>query len=311
MMPNPTISIAMPFFNGARTLSLAIRSMLQQSFEDFELLLCDDGSTDNSAEVIRSFKDLRVIFWSDGRRRRLAARLNECIDRARGQYLARMDADDVAFPDRLAVQLRTLQQNPELDLCGGPAIVFGESGTPLWQFTPAPQHAGIVAHPARGFPLWHPTWMGRIEWFRTWRYEETALLAQDQELLLRSYRQSRFANVTETVLGYRQERVSLKKLARYKVLWSRYVFHHEGHTMSAVDKTRFLLVQGARLAANCIAAVGGPTRALGRQGASSLTDAERIAWQRVWNSVSEPDSSAFGSSLLPDPATGFLQAGGD
>ena len=84
-MPNPTISIAMPFFNGARTLDRAIRSMLQQSFEDFELLLCDDGSSDNSAEVVRSFKDPRIVFWSDGGRRRLAARLNECIDRARGQ----------------------------------------------------------------------------------------------------------------------------------------------------------------------------------------------------------------------------------
>ena len=308
-MPNPTISIAMPFLNGARTLGRAIRSILQQSFEDFELLLCDDGSNDNSADVVRSFKDPRVIFWSDGNRRRLAARLNECIDRARGQYLARMDADDIAFPHRLQVQLRTLTQHPEIDLCGGPALVFGENGAPLWQFTPPAAHEGIVAHPARGFPLWHPTWMGKAEWFRKWRYEETALLAQDQELLLRSYRQSRFANVTETVLGYRQERVSLKKLARYKVLWSRYVFHHEGETMGVGEKLGFLMVQGARLAANSVAAIGGPSRVLGRQGASPLSEGQRSGWQRVWNSVSDPDDNASGSSLVPEPATEFLQAG--
>lgn len=310
-MPNPTISIAMPFFNGARTLGRAIRSMLQQSFEDFELLLCDDGSSDHSADVVRSFRDPRIVYWSDGDRRRLAARLNECIDRARGRYLARMDADDVSFPQRLEAQLRTLEQQQEIDLCGGPALVFGEKGTPLWQFTPPAAHAGIVAHPARGFPLWHPTWMGRVEWFRKWRYEETALLAQDQELLLRSYRQSRFANVTDTVLGYRQERVSLKKLARYKVLWSRYVFHHEGEAMSAGGKLGFLLVQGARLGANCVAAIGGPARVLGRQGASPLSDAQRSAWERVWNNVSDVETAASESPLMAGSATEFLKAGGD
>lgn len=310
-MPSPTISIAMPFFNGGRTLGPAIRSILHQSFEDFELLLCDDGSNDNSAEIVRSFRDPRIVYWSDGSRRRLAARLNECIDRARGRYLARMDADDVAFPQRFEMQLRMLEQHPEIDLCGGPALVFGESGAPLWKFTPPADHAGIIAHPARGFPLWHPTWMGRVEWFREWRYEETALLAQDQELLLRSYRQSRFANVNETVLGYRQERVSLKKLARYKVLWSRYVFHHEGRTMRAGDKLAFLSIQAARLAANCAAAMGGPARSLGRQGASPLTGAQRSEWERVWNSISEPVDSASEASLIPGPAAEFLEAGGD
>src|SRR6201989_3102104 len=104
-MANPIISIAMPFFNSCGTLALAIRSMLQQSFEDFELLLCDDGSSDGSLDIARGFKDPRVIVWSDGNRRRLAARLNECIDCSRGFYLARMDADDVAFPARLPLQL--------------------------------------------------------------------------------------------------------------------------------------------------------------------------------------------------------------
>ncbi len=84
-MPNPVITIAMPFYNSAATLELSVRSLLNQSYDNFELLLCDDGSDDQGLAIARSFDDPRVICWSDGQRRRLAARLNECIDRARGQ----------------------------------------------------------------------------------------------------------------------------------------------------------------------------------------------------------------------------------
>jgi glycosyltransferase involved in cell wall biosynthesis len=149
--------------------------------------------------------------------------LNECIDRARGLYLARMDADDVAYPDRLARQLAFLVDHAEVDLCSAGAMVFGKGGRPLWRFRPAGEHARITRSPFRGFPLWHPVWMGRIEWFRRWRYEESAWLAQDQELLLRSYRSSRFANLPQVLLGYRRERASLKKLLRYKLLLIKYV----------------------------------------------------------------------------------------
>ena len=110
-MSNPVITIAMPFYNSAATLELSIRSLLNQSYGDFELLLCDDGSDDQGLAIARSFDDPRVICWSDGRRLRLAARLNECIDRARGLYLARMDADDIAYPDRLRQQLDFLSDS--------------------------------------------------------------------------------------------------------------------------------------------------------------------------------------------------------
>jgi glycosyltransferase involved in cell wall biosynthesis len=292
----------MPFFNSRSTLELAIRSMLQQSFEDFELLLCDDGSTDDSLEIARSFKDPRIITWRDGERRRLAARLNECIDRARGAYLARMDADDVAFPDRLATQLRFLEQRRKVDLCGGQALVFGAKGSALWRFTPPVRHRGIVLHPFRGFPMWHPAWMGKTEWFRRWRYKETALLGQDQELLLRSYKHSCFANVPEIVLGYRQEHVSLKKLARYKLLWTKFVFDQEGESMPIHRRLAFIMIQIVRLGANCIATVGGPTRRLGRQGAEPPTAEEREAWKALWSGLRATVSAS--SEFVPPETFG-------
>src|SRR6202789_3897233 len=104
-MTDPVITIAMPFFNSAATLELAIRSLLNQSYGDFELLLCDDGSDDQGLAIAQSFHDPRLICWSDGRRLRLAARLNGCIERAQGRYLARMEAQEMSYPHRVGREM--------------------------------------------------------------------------------------------------------------------------------------------------------------------------------------------------------------
>jgi glycosyltransferase involved in cell wall biosynthesis len=302
-MSNPVVTIAMPFFNSAATLELAIRSLLHQSYGDFELLLCDDGSDDHGLAIARSFDDPRLICWSDGQRRRLAARLNECIDRARGLYLARMDADDVAYPDRLARQLAFLVDHAEVDLCSGGAMVFGKAGRPLWRFRPAREHAKITRSPFRGFPLWHPVWMGHIEWFRRWRYKESAWLAQDQELLLRSYRSSRFANLPQVLLGYRRERTSLKKLLRYKLLHIKYVCDQPDGGPGGWQKAQLWMVSAARFAANCVDVLGGSERRLGHQDAEVPSAAEIAEWRSLWIVLSTwyggPNSETFlPSSLL-------------
>jgi glycosyltransferase involved in cell wall biosynthesis len=302
-MTNPVITIAMPFFNSAATLELAIRSLLNQTYGDFELLLCDDGSDDQGLTIAHSFRDPRVICWSDGRRLRLAARLNECIDRARGRYLARMDADDVAYPDRLERQMAFLVAHPEIDLCAAGAMVFGKYGRPLWRFNPAAGHAAITRSPFLGFPLWHPLWMGHIEWFRRWRYDDTAWLAQDQELLLRSYRISRFANLPHVLLGYRRERITLKKLLRYKLLHIKYVCQQPGVAPGAWQKLQLLAISLARFAANCAAVSAGFEHRMGHQAAQAATQAELEEWRCLWNLLAawygRPSSETFlPSSLL-------------
>jgi glycosyltransferase involved in cell wall biosynthesis len=302
-MRNPVVTVAMPFYNSAATLELAIRSLLHQSYGDFELLLCDDGSDDNGLAIARTFRDPRLICWGDGQRRRLAARLNECIDRARGLYLARMDADDIAYPDRLARQLAFLVDHAEVDLCSAGAMVFGKGGRPLWRFRPAGEHARIIRSPFRGFPLWHPAWMGRIEWFRRWRYDESAWLAQDQELLLRSYRSSRFANLPQVLLGYRRERASLKKLLRYKLLLIKYVCDQPGGGPGGWQKTQLLMVSAARFAVNCVALLGGSEQRVGHQDAEVPSAAEIAEWRSLWTLLSTwyggPSSETFlPSSLL-------------
>jgi glycosyltransferase involved in cell wall biosynthesis len=298
-MPDPIITIAMPFYNSAATLELSIRSLLNQSYSDFELLLCDDGSNDQGLAIARSFDDPRLVCWSDGRRLRLAARLNECIDRARGRYMARMDADDIAYPDRLARQLTFLGDNTEVDLCSAGAMVFGKHGRPLWRFSPAQDHAGITCSPFRGFPMWHPLWMGHIEWFRRWRYEETAWLAQDQELLLRSYRLSRFANLPEVLLGYRRERVTLRKLLRYKMLHIKYVSRQPGAVAGGWQKLHLLTISGARFAANCVAHLNGLEHRIGHQAAEVPTATELADWLSLWHLLSAWYGGPLGETFVP------------
>lgn len=282
-MMNPTITVAMPFFNSGKTLELAIRSLLNQKFGDFELLLCDDGSDDDGVAIAKSFADQRITLLCDGQRRRLPARLNQCIKIAKGRYFARMDGDDVAYPDRLHLQFEYLEQNRQIDLCGGGAIVFGGTGAPHWRYTPVQTHFEIVRSPMKGFPLWHPGWMGRTDWFRRWQYEESAHLGQDQEMLLRSYRTSTFANLPNVLIGYRQERVSLKKLLRYRALWIRYVYNQATGSPRLTDTVQLAFYSTARALANCVAAMG--VQGIARQGSKSPTIEELKAWNTLWQTL--------------------------
>jgi glycosyltransferase involved in cell wall biosynthesis len=175
------VSVIMPFLNGADAFKAALQSIMNQTYGDWELLLCDDGSTDASLATARGLRDQRVTVWSDGRSQGLAGRLNECIDRARGEYIARMDADDVSYPDRLRRQVAFLDKHPDVDLVGCRMLIFGEDGSPLGKRAVPPDHEQIVSDPARGFRVAHPTWLARASWFRQYRYDPGACRYEDVE----------------------------------------------------------------------------------------------------------------------------------
>jgi len=200
----PKVSVLLPVRDGARTLPLAMLSVLGQSFGDFELLVLDDGSTDASPDIARGFNDPRVRVLCDGAKRGLANRLNQGLDAAAGRYIARMDADDVCFPERFARQVARLDTEPSLDLLGCRALTFDDSETATGLLPYHAKHEALCARPWNGFYLVHPSWIGRSDWFRRYRYRTPELeRAQDQELLLRAYTHSRFAVLDEILLGYR------------------------------------------------------------------------------------------------------------
>jgi glycosyltransferase involved in cell wall biosynthesis len=198
------VTVAMPIYNAGVHLRLAVLSIVAQTFERWELLIIDDGSTDNALQTITDIRDPRIRIFRDGRNKGLAVRLNEACAMAIGQYLARMDQDDVSYPERLRLQVEALQADPGLDLVAGRAIIIDENNGHTGMFAFAGTHAEICAQPWRGFVFPHPAWMGRIEWFLKHRYAEPApYFCEDQELLLRTYRQSRFLALDRVVLAYR------------------------------------------------------------------------------------------------------------
>lgn len=198
------VTVAMPIYNAGAHLRLAVLSIVQQTFTRWELLIIDDGSTDDALQGIADICDKRIRIFRDGRNRGLAARLNEACCLASGRYLARMDQDDVSYPERFARQVKTLQDYPEVDLVATRAVTIDDNNHLIGMFPAALTHAQICEQPWRGFVFPHPTWMGRLEWFLRYRYAEPApYLCEDQELLLRSFRKSCFLTLDEVLFAYR------------------------------------------------------------------------------------------------------------
>lgn len=209
---DPLVTIALPARNAAATLRSALCSLQWQTFESWELLVMDDGSTDETAAVVQAMGDARMRVVADGRHAGLAVRLNQAVDLARGRYLARMDADDIAYPQRLLTQFDFLERHTDVDLVSARALAFRDDGEIIGLLPFRASHAAIMARPWRGIPMPHPTWFGRIEWFRRWRYGvPEAPRAEDQELLMRAGPHSRLAACPEVLLGYRQWPYSLSK----------------------------------------------------------------------------------------------------
>jgi glycosyltransferase involved in cell wall biosynthesis len=213
-MTRPLVSVAMPVFNCGNTIEVAIRSILNQSYGNWQLLVVDDGSTDKSVEIATRLADPRISVFVDNRHRGTVHRLNQAVAMTRGEYFARMDADDVAYPQRLERQIEYLTCHPEVDLLGCGMLVFKGDGIALGCRVAAETHDEICGHPLEGFPLGHPTWMGRTEWFRAHPYDAKAVRAEDQVLLFTSYSQSRFACLAEILHGYREDKLVLTKILR-------------------------------------------------------------------------------------------------
>jgi glycosyltransferase involved in cell wall biosynthesis len=208
----PLVSIIMSMRDSAKTVHAAVRSLQLQSLEDWELIVIDDGSRDQSAMIVESFHDRRIRLIRETRSAGLATRLNQAVTMSRGDFIARMDADDLCFPNRLELQVAYLQQNPGVDLLGCGAVVFTDNAHLIGTLPVGLSHDSITSHPFFGFPFPHPTWCGRAEWFRNNPYNGALMKAQDQDLLLRSFAHSRFEAHAEVLVGYRQDVLHLGKM---------------------------------------------------------------------------------------------------
>ncbi len=125
------VTVLMPAYNTEKYIAAAIRSVLNQTFKDFELLIINDGSTDSSADIIQSFHDPRIVVVEQVNAG-IAVALNTGIQLARGEFIARFDADDICYPHRLESQFNFLKKNPDYILIGSDADYIDEEGQYLF-----------------------------------------------------------------------------------------------------------------------------------------------------------------------------------
>jgi glycosyltransferase involved in cell wall biosynthesis len=208
----PVVSVIMSMRNGASTVGATVRTVLMQTLSDWEMIVIDNGSSDRSGDIVEGFQDGRIRLVRESRSATLAARLNQAVALSKGEFIARMDADDICFPERLDRQVARLREDPRLDLIGCGAVVFTSEGKLVGEMPVGLDHQDIVARPFVGFPLPHPSWCGRANWFRNNPYNAELRYAEDQNLLLRSFRHSRLGGLDKVLLGYRQDHLALKKL---------------------------------------------------------------------------------------------------
>lgn len=201
----PKISVIMSVYNGEKFLEEAVLSVLNQTYKDFEFIIIDDGSTDSSLEMLGGFekKDERIRLVSR-KNKGLTPSLNEGIKLAQGEYIARMDGDDISMPERFEKQLDFLEKNKEIALCGTWAINIDENGNEIGEYKTPTTHKEIKKMILFHNPFIHPSVMIRKSVFeKVGLYSEHFKHIEDYELWTRVLAHFKTANIQEFLLKYR------------------------------------------------------------------------------------------------------------
>ncbi|OGR33185.1 MAG: hypothetical protein A2091_02805 [Desulfuromonadales bacterium GWD2_61_12] len=199
----PRVTVLMPVYNGARYLPEAIESILGQTFVDFELLIIDDGSTDESATVVAGYPDDRIRLIRQPSNRGLITALNLGLELSRGEFVARMDADDISLPLRLSRQVEYLDNHPEVGICGSWLEAFADDIRTQW-VVPT-KHDEIICSLVFESVMYHPTVMLRKQLLADHglRYDALYPHAEDYELWSRCGQYFQLANMDEVLVYYR------------------------------------------------------------------------------------------------------------
>jgi len=258
-MPSPEVSIILPVYNTARYLRVAIDSILQQSFSDFELIIINDGSTDDSRNVIRSYTDSRIRYVENETNSGLVHSLNKGIELSRAALIARMDGDDIAMSTRLAKQVRWMNAHPETDLLATRVSLIDGEDQPLpnWKddeeaITPEQ----ILAYLPINNCIAHPSVMARTRLMKEYRYRYSQRLAEDYDLWLRMGADGkRMEKLDEPLLKHRILSSSFTRTRQknpfYKIMRVKFRFvkecRQEGKWNAFISKTfRFAMLDAAK-----------------------------------------------------------------
>lgn len=201
MSSPPIVTVLMPVYNGGTYLQAAIDSILNQTFKDFEFLIINDGSTDMSAEIVRSYDDSRIRLENNEMNLGLVKALNMGINLARGEYIVRMDADDISLPQRIAKQVEFMDTHLDIGICGT-WLALIETGE-VW--APPIEHNNIVSMLLFESNIYHPTVIMRRRLLEDngLFYDSDFPHAEDFEFWVRSSQFIKVANIGTVLLNYR------------------------------------------------------------------------------------------------------------
>jgi glycosyltransferase involved in cell wall biosynthesis len=204
--PDPTVSVIMAVYNGARYVRGAIDSILAQTFTDFEFVIVDDGSSDRTPEILASYEDPRIKIVENTQNVGLTISLNRGIRASRGWLIARQDADDVSLPERLAQQVNYLAAHPAVGLVGSGSLWVDAQGEVIREWQPLSEPAKIHQTLLTSIPFLHGTFMFRRACLRDigGAYDESMFVAQDCDLLLRISEPWDLANVPDILYVHRR-----------------------------------------------------------------------------------------------------------
>ena len=204
----PLISIGISFHNNAETLGDAIRSVFAQTFQDWELILVDDHSSDNSLSIAQSVIDPRVRVYKRGAGKGFIYQLNRITKLVKGKYYARMDADDMMHPERISKQINYLESNGDICLVDSAMYSMDQQCNikAIRNLNSLDYRPTILL--GRGL-LCHATVTGHADWFKRNPYDPKYLRAEDRELWCRTFKNSHFGRIKEPLYFVREGRVNV------------------------------------------------------------------------------------------------------
>jgi glycosyltransferase involved in cell wall biosynthesis len=214
------VTVGIPFFNNERTLSYAVKAVLSQTYENIEIFLIDDGSNDKSLEIAKKFEaeDHRCKVISDGKNLGLISRLNQIIDMAQGDFIMRMDADDMLDPDKLYKQISYLLSHPDVDVVTTGMVSLDKKLRPVGKRCCDVTEPHVVNVFKSGEDLLHASMLVRTEWANKNKYLLGFERAEDRELFTRTLGSTKYKIIPEPLYYYVdvQNMTLLKYLKSYE-----------------------------------------------------------------------------------------------
>lgn len=199
----PKVSVLMPVYNGGDYIAEAIESIINQTFTDWELIIGDDGSTDSTEEIIKSYQDKRINYYKNTENKGHTYTKYSLLDKSSGEYIAFLDADDVSMPERLEYQVRFLDENPDYGLCGTCGVMITPDGKKMKNILYADKHEYIKCGLLFSAVFIQSSIMVRRSLYKEYYYDPEIPLVEDLNFECLLAKITKLANIPKKLVKYR------------------------------------------------------------------------------------------------------------